>query len=64
MDTVCIDDRNKTVKDKGYHVRNFDDQARRLAKAGASIAGVDIGTWISQAVKEKFDRDFPRKEAQ
>jgi hypothetical protein len=53
----------KTRKDKGYHIRNFDPKARRLAKAGASVAGVDIGTWISQAVKEKFTRDIAKKEA-
>lgn len=49
-------------KDKGYHIRNFDPKARRLAKAGASVSGVDIGTWISQAVKEKFARDIVKKE--
>ena len=49
-------------KEKGYHIRSFDPEARRLAKAGASVAGVDIGTWISQAVKEKFARDITRKE--
>jgi hypothetical protein len=47
-------------KDKGYHIRGFDPKARRLAKAGASVAGVDIGTWISQAVKEKFARDISK----
>jgi hypothetical protein len=51
-------------KDKGYHIRNFDPKARRLAKAGASVAGVDIGTWISQAAKEKFARDIARVPAQ
>jgi len=51
----------KAKKDKGYHIRNFDPKARRLAKAGASVIGVDIGTWISQAVKEKFNRDIARK---
>lgn len=51
----------RVKKDKGYHIRNFDPKARRLAKAGASIAGVDIGTWISQAVREKFARDIARK---
>jgi len=50
----------KQKKDKGYHVRNFDPKARRLAKAGASVAGVDIGMWISQAVKEKFNRDISK----
>ena len=45
-------------KDRGYHIRAFDPKARRLAKAGASVAGVDIGIWISQAVKEKFQRDI------
>ena len=45
-------------KEKGYHIRNFDPKARRLARAGASVAGVDIGAWISQAVKEKFQRDI------
>ena len=49
-------------KDKGYHIRNFDPKARRLAKGGASIAGVAIGTWISQAVREKFARDIAHKE--
>ena len=50
----------KTRKDKGYHIRNFDPRARRLAKAGASVAGVDIGSWISQAVNEKFARDVTK----
>jgi len=48
----------KPKKDKGYHVRNFDPKARRLAKAGASVAGLDIGTWLSQAANEKFARDI------
>jgi hypothetical protein len=48
-------------KDKGYHIRSFDPRARRLAKAGASVSGVDIGTWISQAVKEKFARDIAQR---
>ena len=48
----------KPKTDKGYHIRNFDPKARRLAKAGASVAGVDIGQWISQAVREKFNRDI------
>ena len=48
-------------KDKGYHIRYFDARARRLAKAGASVAGVDIGTWISQAVKEKYNRDVAQR---
>jgi len=52
----------KPKKDKGYHIRNFDPRARRLAKGGASVSGVDIGTWISQAVKEKFARDIVKKE--
>ena len=51
-------------KDRGYHVRNFDPRARRLAKAGASIAGVGIGAWISQAIREKFARDIAKKEVQ
>jgi hypothetical protein len=55
MDTSLI---SKPKKDKGYHVRNFDPEARRLSRAGASVAGVDVGTWISQAVKEKFQRDI------
>ena len=50
-----------TKRDKGYHVRNFDAKARRLAKAGAAVAGVPIGTWISQAIKEKFNRDIANK---
>ena len=56
MDTLL-----NTKTGKGYHIRDFDPKARRLAKAGASVAGVDIGTWISQAVKEKFNRDIARK---
>jgi orotate phosphoribosyltransferase len=51
----------KPKNEKGYHVRNFDPKARRLAKAGASVAGVPIGTWIAQAVKEKFNRDIAKK---
>jgi hypothetical protein len=53
----------KPKNEKGYHVRNFDPKARRLAKAGASVAGVDIGAWISQAVREKFARDISRAPA-
>lgn len=56
MDTAL-----KVKKDKGYHIRNFDAKARRLAKAGASVADIDIGAWISQAVKEKFNRDIVSK---
>ena len=51
----------KKYQDDGYHIRRFDVKARRLARAGASIAGVDIGTWIAQAVKEKFNRDIVNK---
>ena len=51
---------SKTKSEKGYHIRSFDPKARRLARAGASVAGVDIGTWISQAVKEKFARDISK----
>jgi hypothetical protein len=58
MDSLC----NARKKDKGYHIRNFDETARRLAKAGASIDGVDTGSWIARAVKEKFERDIARKE--
>lgn len=58
MDTLS---NTKKYRDDGYHIRKFDKKAHRLAKAGASIAGVDIGTWISQAVREKFDRDVARK---
>lgn len=64
MDTLL---NGKPKKERGYHIRNFDPKARRLARAGASVAGVDIGTWISQAVKEKFARDIakaPAKEVQ
>lgn len=50
----------KPKRDKGYHIRNFDPEARRLAKAGASVASTDIGAWISQAVKEKFTRDIAK----
>jgi hypothetical protein len=52
MDTSLI---SKPKKDKGYHVRNFDPEARRLSRAGASVAGVDVVTWISQAVKVQRD---------
>jgi len=52
---------DKTKKEKGYHIRNFDPEARRLARAGALVASVDIGAWISQAVKEKFARDISKE---
>jgi len=52
--------KSKPKGKKGYHIRNFDPKARRLARAGASVAGIDIGTWISQAVKEKFNRDIAK----
>lgn len=51
------------TNDKGYHIRDFDGRARRLAKAGAALADTTLGTWIRQAVEEKFQRDFPGKEA-
>jgi len=51
----------KKYRDDGYHIRRFDVEARRLARAGALVAGVDIGTWIAQAVKEKFNRDVSAK---
>jgi len=51
----------KKYRDDGYHIRKFDPEARRIAGAGAKLAGVDIGTWISQAVREKFDRDIAGK---
>jgi len=57
-------DTSTKKKVKGYHIRNFDPKARCLAKGGASVSGVDIGTWISQAVKEKFARDIVKKEVQ
>jgi len=47
----------KKYRDDGYHIREFDPEARRMANAGASLADVNIGTWIAQAVKEKFTRD-------
>jgi hypothetical protein len=50
----------KPKKDKGYHIREFDQEARRLAKAAATMAGVPIGEWISQAVREKFGRDIAK----
>ena len=46
-----------TKKDKGYHIRNLDLEARRLAKAGATLAGIGIGPWIARAIQEKFTRD-------
>ena len=48
-------------KEKGYHIRNFDPEARRLARAAAAMDDMDIGTWISRAVKEKFARDMNKR---
>jgi len=53
-----------TKKEKGYHIKDFDPKARRLAKAGASVAGVKVGIWIGQAVKEKFNRDIATKKGE
>ncbi|GAH70164.1 unnamed protein product [marine sediment metagenome] len=47
----------KTKKDKGWHVRNVDREARQLAKAGATLARVGLGEWIARAIQEKFSRD-------
>jgi hypothetical protein len=58
METALMSQKPKKQKDKGYHIRNFDAEARRLAKAGATLTATDIGAWISQAVKEKFARDI------
>jgi len=49
--------KKRKYRDDGYHIREFDLEARRMANAGAKLAGVAIGTWIAQAVKEKFARD-------
>jgi len=54
---ISLNTKNRKYQDDGYHIRKFDLQARRMANAGAKLAGVDIGTWIAQAVKEKFTRD-------
>ena len=46
-----------TDPDKGYHIRHFPDDCRRIARAGANISGVPIGQWVGAAVREKFQRD-------
>jgi hypothetical protein len=43
---------------KGYHIRNFAPEARKRAKAAAALEDTDIGTWISKAVEEKYNRDI------
>jgi len=50
-----------TKKDKGWHIRNVDRKVRRLAKAGADLAGVGVGTWIARAIQEKFARDVTNR---
>ena len=51
-----------TTKNRDYHIRALDSEPRRLAKAGAAIAGIPIGSWIAQAVREKYDRDHNGRE--
>ena len=52
-----MDNTLNSKNDKGYHIRNFGSEARRVAKAAAALAGCDIGSWISQAVFEKYQRE-------
>jgi len=49
--------------DKGYHIRDFDPAARRMARAAAALAGQPIGVWIARAVREEFQRQLTDKEA-
>ena len=51
------------TNDKGYHIRDFDPAARRMARAAAALAGQPIGVWIARAVREKFQRQLADKEA-
>jgi len=54
---TLLNTKKRRYQDGDYHIREFDPEARRMANAGASLADVNIGTWIAQAVKEKFARD-------
>ncbi|MBI4236460.1 MAG: hypothetical protein HY688_03785 [Chloroflexi bacterium] len=47
--------------DKGYHIREFPEEARRLAKAGAVLDGVSVGEWIARAVRDKWRRRDARR---
>ena len=39
------------------HIRDFPQDAWRIAKAAAQLTGLNMGTWIAQAIIEKWSRD-------
>lgn len=47
-------------RDKGYHIKDFSEEARRLAKAGAILEGVSVGEWIAEAVRDRWHRRNPK----
>ncbi|MDO8688579.1 MAG: hypothetical protein Q7R39_00955 [Dehalococcoidia bacterium] len=47
--------------DKGYHIKGFPEEARRLAKAGAILEGVSVGQWIADAVHDRWHRRNPKR---
>ncbi len=49
-----MDKESKT--DKGYHIRYFPEEARKLARAGAILEGVSTGEWITRAVRDRWRR--------
>jgi len=49
--------------DKGYHIKDFPEEARRLAKAGAILEGMSVGAWIAGAVRDRWQRRNPKRKA-
>ncbi len=54
-----LDEAQKVVNkaDTGYHIRDFPADARRLAKAGSFLSGKKLGSWIAEAVREKWQKE-------
>ncbi len=52
---------NEQKRDKGYHIKDFSEEARRLAKAGAILEGVSVGEWIAEAVRDRWHRKNPKR---
>ncbi len=53
----------ETKADKGYHIKDFPEEARRLAKAGAILEGMSVGEWIAGAVRDRWHRKNPKRRA-
>ena len=52
---------NEQKRDKGYHIKDFSEEARRLDKAGAILEGVSVGEWIAEGVRDRWHHKNPKR---